>query len=159
MTPSQSIVLLPLIAPICLWVAFSDLRRMKIPNLSIMALIGVYGVVGPFVFPFETWLWGWAHVAVMLAVGIAINAAGLMGAGDAKFIAAAAAFVPVADLLTVGYILSATIVVSLIAHRIAKYSPLRQLAPDWESWSSGNRFPMGLPLGTGLILYLLQALV
>jgi prepilin peptidase CpaA len=34
------------------------------------------------------------------------------------------------------------------------YSPLRRLAPDWQSWHTGKKFPMGLALGGTLAIYL-----
>ena len=45
-------------------------------------------------------------------------------------------------------------VYSVLAHRGAKISPLRNLAPHWESWERGKKFPMGLPLGMTLATYL-----
>jgi len=36
-----------------------------------------------------------------------------------------------------------------------KYTPLRRLAPDWQSWQETKKFPMGLALGTTLGLYLI----
>ena len=34
------------------------------------------------------------------------------------------------------------------------YSPLRRLAPDWQSWNTGKKFPMGFALGGTLAIYL-----
>jgi hypothetical protein len=78
---------------------------------------------------------------------------------DAKFAAAAAPFVMVDDLATLAWIFVASVFAGFFAHRIAKHSPLRKLVPDWESWTSGRRFPMGLPLGMTLVGYLVLAAV
>ena len=43
---------------------------------------------------------------------------------------------------------------SYLAHRLAKHSPLRALAPEWASWDAGAKFPMGLPLASSLMIYL-----
>jgi prepilin peptidase CpaA len=51
-------------------------------------------------------------------------------------------------------ILAAVSVAAFLTHRLARISPLRRLAPDWASWHSGRRFPMGLALGPALALYL-----
>jgi prepilin peptidase CpaA len=42
----------------------------------------------------------------------------------------------------------------LIVHRVARASPLRNLAPGWASWQAKGKFPMGLALGPTLALYL-----
>ena len=69
--------------------------------------------------------------------------------------AAAAPFVAFADLRLILAILAASLLGAFVAHRIAKHSPLRRLAPEWKSWSSGKRFPMGLALGATLAIYLI----
>lgn len=90
----------------------------------------------------------------MLLLGIAVNAAGLVGAGDAKFAAAAAPFIHPGDLVFLLMLLAATLLAAFAAHRLAKHSPLRRMAPGWKSWDSGSDFPMGLALGGVLLLYL-----
>ena len=140
--------------PICLWVAWSDLARMKIPNLAVLALLAGFAVVGALVLPLPDYGWRWLQAAVMLALGIALNAAGAMGAGDAKFIAAAAPFVALGDLPTVLYLLAGLAILSFLLHRLVRVSPLRRLVPHWASWDAGNRFPFGLPLAATLVAYL-----
>ena len=51
-------------------------------------------------------------------------------------------------------LLAATLLGAFAAHRLAKYSPLRRMAPGWQSWETGSDFPMGLALGGTLALYL-----
>ncbi|SLN48092.1 Type IV leader peptidase family protein [Roseovarius gaetbuli] len=145
---------LPLVLPVCIWVAWSDLRRMKIPNTAVLTLTGIFVVVGLIALPMPDYAWRFAHLAVMLAVGIAANAIGAIGAGDAKFVAAAAPFVPLGDAGNIAIIFSVTLVVAYVTHRLAKASPLRRLAPEWASWTSGNKFPMGYALGGALAIYL-----
>ncbi len=143
--------------PICLWVAWSDLRSMKIPNKAVIALVCVYLAVGIAVLPLPDYLWRLSHLAALLLVGIGANAAGLMGAGDAKFIAAAGPFVALGDASAVMLLLAGVLLAAFATHRLARMSPLRRLAPDWASWHSGRRFPMGLALGPALALYLALA--
>lgn len=144
-------------APVCFWVAWSDMARMRIPNPAVLALVAVFAVVGVLVLPLGDWLWRWAHLAVVLVVGIALNAARLVGAGDAKFAAAGAPFVALGDLRTLVLLFAAVLIAAFVTHRIAKHSPARGLAPGWASWSSGKRFPMGLALGGTLAAYLALA--
>ena len=126
-------------------------------TLIFLALLAVFLVVGPFVLPLSDWLWRWAHLGVVLVIGILANAVRIVGAGDAKFAAAAAPFVAVGDLLVVLVILSAAAILGYLGHRLAKNTGLRRLVPHWQSWSSGKRFPMGLPLAITLVAYLALA--
>jgi len=145
---------LPFVLPICLWVAYTDLRWMKILNIAVIALLVVFLFVGLVALPFDVYAWRLAHIAVMLALGVLMNAAGLVGAGDAKFVAAAAPFIPLGDVRLVLVILAICLLAGFIAHRLAKHTALRRLAPGWESWDRGKKFPMGLCLGGALAFYL-----
>ena len=145
----------PFVLPICLYVCFTDMREMRITNQANLALLLVYAVVGALVLPLDAYLWRYAHFGVALVAGMALNAGGVMGAGDAKFIAAAAPFIHVGDLRFLMALGAAVTLAAFIAHRIAKLTPLRRLAPDWKSWSSGKRFPMGVALGGTLAIYLI----
>ena len=142
------------VAAICIWVAWSDLSRMKIPNLAVLALLLTFALIGPFVLPLGEWGWRWVHFALFLLIGIGLNAAGIMGAGDAKFIAAAAPFVAASDAVAAVVILAVCAVSGYLLHRVAKRTALARAVPHWESWSSGNRFPFGFPLAVSLVLYL-----
>ncbi len=127
---------------------------MKIRNHAVVALFTVFAAMGPFLLPVDAYLWRYAHLGVVLTIGVALTAGGAVGAGDAKFAAAAAPFVHVADLRFILALFAATLLAAVAAHRVAKHSPLRKLAPDWASWQSGARFPMGLALAGTLVLYL-----
>ncbi|MEM9577130.1 MAG: prepilin peptidase [Pseudomonadota bacterium] len=150
---------LPFVLPICLYVAYTDLARMKITNRAVLALGAVYVVLGPFVLPsLDIYLWGFAQFALVLVAGIALNAAGVMGAGDAKFLAFAAPYVALADLSRLAILFMAVLLAAVVTHRGARASArLRALAPDWASWEQGKRFPLGLALGPSLALYLCLA--
>jgi prepilin peptidase CpaA len=148
--------------PVCLWAAWSDLARMKIPNRSVLALLGVYLVLGLALVAFADWTWAdWAwrlsHLVVVLLAGMGLNAMGLVGAGDAKFAAAAAPFVALADWLTLLWLYPLVLLASWLLHRLARATLGRRLAPHWVSWSSGKRFPMGVALAGTLLAYLALA--
>lgn len=145
---------LPFVAPICFYVAWSDMRMMKIPNMAVLALTAVFLLVGLVALPLAEYPWRLLHLLGMLLVGMVLNAAGLIGAGDAKFAAAAAPFVALGDGLFLAMVFAATLLAAWTTHRLAKHSPIRRLVPDWKSWSQGWDFPMGLALGGTLSLYL-----
>jgi prepilin peptidase CpaA len=140
--------------PICAYVAWSDMKVMKIPNLAVYALVGAFVVLGALTLPFPDYLWRFSHLGVVLVIGIALNAAGLVGAGDAKFAAAAAPFIALSDGKAMIVIYIGCFLGCYAMHRIAKFTALRNLVPDWQSWDAGKRFPMGFALGTTLVIYL-----
>lgn len=156
--PAQAArILLPLILPICIWVMASDLKAMRIRNKAVIALAAVFILIGPLTLPLSFYLWQLVHLIVILVVGIILNAAGGMGAGDAKFAAAAAPYIALGDLRLLMALFAANLLAAFVTHRIAKYTRLRNLAPNWTSWQTGSDFPMGLSLGATLVLYLALA--
>lgn len=169
---AAAIWFLPFVLPICFYVAFTDMREMRIKNHAVVALAAVFLVVGLFVLPpwsgdwpngrigpislsLPVYVWQAFHILVVLLIGIVLNAAGAMGAGDAKFCAAAAPFIWLGDLMLLMVILAATTLGAVSAHKLAKHSALRRMAPHWESWDRGKKFPMGLVLAGSLALYLI----
>lgn len=154
-TPSlAAAAFLPFVLPIALWVAWSDVARMKIPNQAVIALALVFLVVGPFVLPLSDWGWRWLHLAVVLALGFLANLGGLMGAGDAKFMAAAAPFIALADAGPLMIAFAMLLLGAFAAHRGLRAVPaFRRAVPHWESWTN-PKFPLGLALGPALAAYL-----
>ncbi len=145
----------PLILPVCAWVAWSDLRFMKIPNKAVVTMFIIYIAIGLIVLPLDIFAWRLVHLVVVLLAGIVLNAAGVVGAGDAKFAAAAAPFIAIGDLQLVLMILAGMMIAGYAIHRIAKHTPLRRLAPHWESWTREGKYPMGLSLGGAMAAYLM----
>lgn len=146
---------LPFVLPICFYVTFTDMKQMRITNQAVLVLTAIFVLLGLFLMPFDTYLWRLLSLVVVLAVGIVLNAAGVMGAGDAKFAAAAAPYIAWGDLRLLMMLFMATLLAAAATHRGVKYTPLRRLAPDWQSWQETKKFPMGLALGTTLGLYLI----
>lgn len=149
----SALLFLPLALPICVYVTFSDMRDMRIPNQMVTALFLVFAVVGLFALPLDVYAWRYVHLIVVLVAGIALNAGGVMGAGDAKFAAAAAPFIHLGDVQFLLALFAANLLAAFAAHRIGKYTGLKNVAPHWKSWTS-PKFPMGLALGGTLALYL-----
>ncbi|MGY3437714.1 MULTISPECIES: prepilin peptidase [unclassified Marinovum] len=146
---------LPFVVPICIYVCWSDMRAMKIPNKAVLTLLAVFVLVGLIAVPLAEYPWRFLQLGIMLLLGIVLNASGVVGAGDAKFAAAAAPFIHPGDFVFLLMLLAATLLGAFAAHRLAKYTPLRRMAPNWESWETGSDFPMGLALGGTLALYLM----
>lgn len=151
-------VFLPFVLPICAWVAFSDLKYMKIRNTAVLTLVVIYAVVGIFVLPMDAYLAGWLNGIVVLVIGFIASSLGMVGAGDAKVFSAIVLYVPRADAMRFTILLAACLLGGFIAHRIIRASPIaKKLAPDWESWHRIKEYPAGLSLGFSLAAYLVIA--
>lgn len=140
--------------PLCLWTIFTDLSQMKIKNQTVYAIAAAFCVAGLVTLPWPTFGWQAAQLVIMLVLGIGLNAIGAMGAGDAKFLAAAAPFVFLGDLQVALLLLCGTMIAGFLLHRIVLFTPLHRLAPTWESWQRKRQYPAGLSLGSWLAVYL-----
>jgi prepilin peptidase CpaA len=142
------------VLPIAIWVAWSDMKFMKIPNKAVLALAAVYVVLAPFLLPWGVALWGLALMGIVLTITFVMSTAGLIGAGDAKYAAAMAPFFVGAD---AGFLLTAAgacILAAFLIHRALRALPaFRRLTPDWLSWTHA-KFPFGLPMSGTLLFYL-----
>ena len=156
---SAALWFLPFVLPVCFYVAFTDLSRMRITNQSVLVLAAIFLIVGLAALPLPVYLARLIQMVVVLLVGIALNAGGLVGAGDAKFAAAAAPFIAPGDLRLLAALVAANLLAAFCTHRLAKYSPLRRIAPEWKSWDVGWKFPMGLSLAGTLVIYLALGIV
>lgn len=147
------------VLPISIWVAWSDMKFMRIPNIAVLALAAGYAVIGLIALPFGAYLWGYALGAAVLAVGFLLSTARLVGAGDAKFAAAMAPFFIGSSPGLVFMLFGGSLLAGFAAHRLARAIPaVRRAAPDWASWTH-RKFPMGLALSGTLSFYFLLGLL
>jgi prepilin peptidase CpaA len=155
--PALFLWFLPLTIVIGLWVSWSDMKFMKIPNKAVMALTLIWVVLGWPVTGMTVWLWGLALLVAVLVIGFLVATANLVGAGDAKFAAAMAPFFTGADIDLLLRLFAACLLGAFAMHRIARAIPaVRRATPDWASWTH-RKFPMGLALSGTLIFYPLCA--
>jgi prepilin peptidase CpaA len=154
-----ALIFLPFTLAIGIWVAWSDMKFMKIPNKAVLCLVAVYVVVGILVLPLKIWAYGLGVGVAALVVLFIANAAGLMGAGDSKFGAAMAPFFVLADYRLVMGLLAGCLLGAFAAHRVMRMVPaMRRATPDWQSWTH-QKFPMGLALAGMLNFYLIVPLI
>ena len=160
LTAAEALWFLPFVLPICIWVAWSDLREMRIPNVSVLALAGVFLAVGLIALPFEVYYMRLLQLAIVLLAGFLLTSLGLVGAGDSKFAAAMAPFIAPGDYLMFLTLFAAVLIGSWITHRGAKAVPaVRRATPGWVSWDRGKLFPMGAALAGALVVYLALGIV
>jgi prepilin peptidase CpaA len=164
LTLTQALAFAPFVLAISVWVAWSDMATMKIPNKAVIALGLTWVVIGGILvlaglMGWRIWGWGFALGGITLVAGFIANAAGLVGAGDAKFGAVMAPFFVGADPRLVMALLAACLLGAFCAHRVLRMiTPFRAATPDWASWSN-KKFPMGLTLAGMLVFYLIWRLI
>lgn len=155
LTFQQAIWFLPFALPICIWVAISDLREMRIPNIAVLALTGVFLALGLIVLPLDAYGMRLLQLVVVLIAGFIITSLGMAGAGDSKFAAAMAPFIAPGDYLFFLLLFSMVLIASWITHRSAGRVPaVRRATENWASWDQGKLFPMGVALAGALVIYL-----
>jgi hypothetical protein len=101
LSAAQAWIFLPLALPIALWACYTDITEFKIKNVTVLALLGGFVVLGPIALGFEEYAWRFTHFGVVLLVGFILSAVMGIGAGDAKFAAAMAPFIALSDAGTV----------------------------------------------------------
>lgn len=155
MLPVQAALwFLPFVTAIGLYVAWSDMRDMRIPNTACLALAAVYLVIGPFVLSLTDWGWGWLIGLIILVIGFVLNAVGAIGGGDAKFAAAMGPFFVKAEILPALALFAACVIGAFVVHRILRaIPPLRRATAGWKSWDH-VKFPMGIALSATIIIHL-----
>ena len=155
MTAQAALWFLPFVTAVGLWAAWSDMKAMRIPNYSVLALLAIWLVGGPLLLPLETWGWGWAIGIVVLAIGFGLNMAGWVGAGDAKFAAAMAPFFVGATVVPVVLLFACCLIGAFVLHRALRaIPPLRRATAHWTSWDH-LKFPMGMTLAATVSVHLL----
>jgi len=140
--------------PIWAFVAYDDMANLKIRNKVVLLMLAIFVVAGPFLMPLNTYAWQLVQGVVVLLLMFGLYALRAMGGGDAKFIAVAALYMHRSDYGLIILLFGLTFLVAWIVHRILKATIGPKLFPDWASWTSGKRFPLGLPMGGWLVLYL-----
>lgn len=149
---------LPFVLPITVWVAWSDMASMTIPNKAVLSLLMVFVIVGLVALPFQEYLWRYMHFVVVIVIGFLLSSIGAFGAGDAKYAAAMAPFIDGADFTVFMFLLGGVTVAAFVLHRFARSRPaIRARFPNWKSWED-RRFPMGFALAPALFFYLLIGL-
>lgn len=152
---TEAVIFLIALAGPCLYAAWSDLKSMTIPNTVVLVCLGLFLLLGPFLMPWEVFLWRFVPALIALVIGFLLSSFGQFGAGDAKFASALLLYVQWIDLSTVLWLYA---IIALLS--VAALFLLKRAAPAWAQ-GSGLRalrerrsFPLGLPLAITILAYL-----
>jgi prepilin peptidase CpaA len=128
---------------------------MIIPNRLNIRFFLTFLVVGLLCLPLPDYGLRVAMAALVLAVTFGLNAIGLMGGGDAKYLAAVAPYIAPADWFLYVQFVAFLGIGALLAHMLARRVPaLRNLAPHWLSWQKKGKVSYALALGGATVWYL-----
>ena len=136
--------LVPLVAfaPVLVFAAVSDLRRLRIPNWCALAAIAIFAVSLP---SLPDWPLRLAAGAVVLVIGMALWARGFFGGGDVKILAGLALLIPSAHWSIFLFTLAACLAIGMAA-----ILALRSRRPDaptgWAVIDAEDDVPMGFPI-------------
>jgi len=136
--------------------AWYDLKALRIPNWTVLAVLAVFLVAGFWGLPWELVLWRLLHGVIVLFVGFGLYtiSGGNVGGGDVKMIAALTPFV--AGLSAVGFVLitfALSAFAGLLLHRFAR-ALIRGRTTGWAAFDQKRFFPAGLLLGVTIMIYL-----
>lgn len=157
-TQLEAVVFGLLTLPVTIWIVWTDVTDMKIKNAAVLATLAIFIFAGFFVMPFDDYSWRYAHIAVALSAGILLSVTIGLGAGDAKYIAAAAPMVVLPDLGTIALLYCGWSLLLLIGMLTARRSrTLRAAAPGWVWFEEERRsyVPFGLSLAPTMSSYFL----
>ena len=150
------ILLLPAV-PIGIWVAWSDMKFMRIPNVACFALFLSFLIIGPLIFGLNEYGIRIAQAVLMLVAGFFATSIGLVGGGDSKFAAAMAPYIALVQIVPFIFIVGIMSFVSIALHKLIGVTPgLKNHIKDWDSWNAHGMFPFGVTLAASLIAYLLM---
>lgn len=159
-TSTGALILLVPVLPIAIWAATSDMKRMKIPNNSVLAMAAVWPALGWLAVPtWYAWFWGFAIMAIVLVALYLLYTTGTFGAGDAKYAAAMSGMFVGAPIVFLLALIAFSMIGALLLHRVLRGIPaVRRMTPDWISWEQRRYFPFGLALSMIVVFYLVAAI-
>ncbi|HEY2177293.1 MAG TPA: prepilin peptidase [Caulobacteraceae bacterium] len=134
-----------LLTAVLAWAAISDVRQRRIPNWTVLAVIGLFVPWAvAHAWTWDAWALGAGAVALLLSFGL--YAAGLIGAGDSKLFAACALMVGIGDL---AWLTLATAVAGGVIALISLVSrPTRALV--MINMRAKGDFGRGIPYGVAI---------
>ena len=83
LTLTQAIWFLIVALPVSVYISWTDMKFMKIPNKAVLVLIAGFAVTGLIALPFDEYLWRYVHLVTVLGIGFVLASAGAMGGGVA----------------------------------------------------------------------------
>lgn len=123
-----------------------DLRVMRLPNKLAIVFVIVFVATVAWMLPLDVLAWRFGVAFGVLLVGMAANAARLLGGGDVKILSALALFIPSENLLSYAFVFCLCVIAGIIALLC-----VRKLWPNpdsaWRGLRPKERYPLGISIG------------
>ncbi len=145
--------LLPLVllSPVLVWMAFSDLKYMRIPNILVCIALGAFVLLAPFL-PLESVLFRIATATGVFLIGFVLFAFRVFGGGDVKMLAALMLFIPHVTLSTFGLLFSMSMLLGMGIVITARASPWAA-GSRWVSLRAPGYFPVGVAIALAGLMH------
>ncbi|MEM6496200.1 MAG: prepilin peptidase [Pseudomonadota bacterium] len=143
--------------PLMVVIAWHDLKYLKIPNWTVVAIFGAFLVTGIWGLPLETYLWRIGYAVLVLAAGFLLFmfGRGKIGGGDMKLIAALVPFLTPSDIPSILFLFGILSLFGILVHRFI-YARRRGEDIGWEALDQKIYFPVGLLIGVVMCVYLVR---
>lgn len=140
-------------------VAWYDLKQLRIPNWSVLAVLAVFIVTGLWGLPLDVFAWHLLHGVIVLVLGFLLYTfvAGHIGGGDIKLTAALTPFIAGSDLGFIALVYALLAIVGLMLLRLVR-AIRRDLVTGWKALDQKRVFPAGLLLGGTIMIYFVKQL-
>jgi prepilin peptidase CpaA len=138
--------------------AARDLVSYRIPNVIVMAVIGLFGILSVLHFSDVEWLSHLGAFAAVFGAGVLLYALGQMGAGDVKLLGAVALWSGAWALIPLLFWVSLCGLVAMFAILIARAFVPRLESMGFEAYGlprvlvKGEGIPYGIGIGPGAII-------
>lgn len=145
--------LLPLIllAPLLAYMAYCDMRFMRIPNSLVLAMLLIFVLTAPLL-PMDSILARLAAASVVFVIGFATFAVRLFGGGDVKALSALILFLPPHTWLEFCYVFSIAMLVGMAFIVTLRAAPRAQTS-SWVSMRARGMFPMGVSIALAGLMH------
>ncbi|MEM1277597.1 MAG: prepilin peptidase [Pseudomonadota bacterium] len=146
--------------PLMAVIGYLDLKYLKIPNWSVLAILGVFLVTGLWGLPLEVFLWRLGYAVLVFLAGFLLFmfGRGRIGGGDMKLIAVLVPFITPADIPSLLLLLSLISLAGIMIHRFI-YARRRGEDIGWEALDQKIYFPVGLFIGFVMCIYLVRQVI
>ena len=136
-------------------VTWFDLKQLRIPNWSVLAVLGVFVVTGLWGLPLDVFGWRLLAGVIVLFVGFGLYSigGGNVGGGDIKMMAALTPFIAAKDVGFVLIVFAGLSLIGIMLHKMVR-AKLRDRKTGWKALDQQRFFPVGLLLGATIMLYL-----
>jgi prepilin peptidase CpaA len=149
MNPTE-VVPLALLACILAFSAFSDARQLRIPNLHVVAVIGLFALAASFSLSWPDLAERLIAAGITFGIGFVLFALRLFGGGDVKMMSAMMLYIPASHLALYLFVFSCALLVSSLAITVLNHARSESLQ-NWEGFQTRGHIPVGVALFLSII--------